>query len=556
MHQLTKHFMHYICLLLLLLPTVAFAQMPDSVSRLSQKEIQFPVDRSEGQDFQLLLLGENGLLMYHIKDKSFEDSNREIELVRLDTALNELWRETLVVDRQLDFSEAKADGKYAYFLFDRKANDVDIVRVDLEKRTSQTLQYEVLKSFQLSYTEAADSVLYLGGRIKDFPVVLRLNFDYNETAVLPSMNQRNASLVAMHIDRPKKRLVVVMQGPNTNRDNALYVNTYSLGGTLLNQYALPHNPDYTLITYRPYVTPSGATLLLGSYSLRTDLLEQGIYALKINEGEQEFLRFYDFGYFRNFFEYMKTRQKEKLKERVAKRKAADKNLLLRYNLLVHQLYETDDWLIISGESVDVQANRSVQPTRMVGGIRNPGDPAAMFPGNDPSMRRYIQRFPGAYATDRGYLPAALAQDAPVMSGGRSVIPTDFRYEHAFACGFDKEGNLSWDNIITYNETEDALPVELSKAYATTDSVYFITPDKDEIIYKASPLLSYTDSSSTTPVEQLTENDELKIGNYSHGGVLNWYKGSFLFSGIRKYSDDATEDGYKRYFFLSKLTFKQ
>ncbi|MFT5619275.1 MAG: hypothetical protein ACI85I_002518, partial [Arenicella sp.] len=383
---------------------------------------------------------------------------------------------------------------------------------------------------------ASNGTLLLGGTIKDLPaVILKRYSEDNKPIVLPSINQLKARLIDIVIDTENERLLVLMQKKRSINNESFYANWYDLKGNILLNREVPLTKDYNLLTFRPYLKDDGSLLLFGSYGLKNESLAQGIYSLELNNGKLGENRFYDFGYLNNFFNYLPEKRREKYIQKVKERLKDGNRKRFGYKLFVHNLEIIDDNIIFMAESYDARSdfsrNQSMQNNQFYGSSL------------DPSMRRYVRRL-GAYS----YLPSAFAID-PWWDN--KPFPDEFNYVHAIALGFDQNGKLLWDNSYTFDDTESEFPIELAKVHVQNDSLAFFQYDSEEYFFKTSDKSTFIEKNAVADTPLLFEEDV--IDNFDHGGVIKWYGGNFLVSGVKRMRNKMDNKKNRHVFFISKFT---
>ncbi len=207
-----------------------------------------------------------------------------------------------------------------------------------------------------------------------------------------------------------------------------------------------------------------------------------------------------------------------------------------YKLFVHDLEIADGNIIFMAESYNAQSDFS----------RNQMMQNNQFYGSnlDPSLRRYVRGL-GYYS----YLPSAFAVD-PWWDN--KPFPNEFDYVHAIALGFDTDGKLLWDNSYTFDDTESEFPIELAKVHVQSDSLAFFQYDSEEYFFKTSEKSKFLEDNAVADTPSLLESDV--IDDFDHGGVMKWYAGNFLVSGVKRIRNKVDNEQNRHVFFISKFTY--
>jgi hypothetical protein len=273
-----------------------------------------------------------------------------------------------------------------------------------------------------------------------------------------------------------------------------------------------------------------ARLLAGTYGLRDMRYAQGLFATDLTPRAataatgRPALRFYDFKRFRHFFDYLNPTREAKLRDRSARREAREASpLQWHFHLLLHELLrQPDGGYTLMAEVYTQQYNYSNTSTWR-------GGAASSY---TPMMRPY-QMYNG-YST------------SPNSAG--------FRTSHVVVCGFDKRGNLLWDNTFVVgpglirSDLEEAVqPLVLANgnlvlAYLLDNEVHY------KRIRQGEP------SPNDTKVELLTSasSNTEKVLDVQQPELLPWGDNKFIASGFQRIKVDRGAE--RQVFFLQALHF--
>ncbi len=504
---------------------------------ISQIHREFPIELRQGERYFTFLLGDKGCITVHSTRMPVESKFRELRLTHYNTDLDTLWSESVLVDFNSYMRFSDTDSKYWYLMLndDSRFNFI-LLRTEISSGITNQYKLADMGKIEVSQFRAANGKVFLGGEVKGFPTVLTFDTQEDQKDVLNSLSQLDARLQQLVVSEKNNQIIAVLKGMAGTRDQGWYVNTYTLKGQMLYKYKLPYNPEYDFINFRPYIINEHELLLFGTYSLVNDYLSQGVYVVKLSEGFQEYERFYDFGYLKRFFKFMPEKKQKRIARKFSEKRNDEKHHEFRYNILLHELVETDKQLLLSGELITISSRSTLPSTLLVSPYAHTNN--TLPDGNVSNgldLSSYIPEtyYPEKYHPDR-------------------EMPTELEYEQAFTCGFDKNGKLLWDNSYKFDHTDNETPIQLAASYAFTDSVFFIEAREADIRFKGSPLTSYTDSTSVhSYIFPVTEKNS---NRYLPGGIRHWYKTNFLFSGIRHYKVQSEEEkDNRKVYFLTKIT---
>lgn len=520
-----------IVLIPLLFVTTLFAQVRQT------EYVELTVDASDGTNYQLVKAGNEGVLCL-LESKRIEKNNHsKMKFTFFDTDLHKKWEQSYLVKSSAKLLGTSYDDGFVYILIQPKEYEYGIMKLSLSDGIISQIDFTDIKDFMITHFEASHGTLLLGGDVKGKPAVILKRYDEsNKPIVLPTINQLKADLIDVVIDDKNEELIVILNKKRPLGERALYVNRYDFNGSIVKNSEVPLSTDFNLVTHRPYLAKDGSLLLFGSYGIRTETVAQGIYSLKIHKGKLAENRFYDFGYLKNFFNYLPENRRARYLKKIKSRLDEGARKRFGYRLFVHDLQVTDDRIILTAESYDPQTEY-VRRYDMLSASTRPG---AFYP----STRRYASLF-----YPNGYIPSAFAQDA---LRDQEWMPSEYKYQHAFVLGFSKSGKLLWDNSYAFDDTKSSFPIEMSQAVVSNDTLAFLEYGEDKYHFKMSVKSEYEDEAISIDVPEVFAGDEQK--NLDHGGLMRWYGNNFLVSGIKDFNNNVDKEKKRHIFFISKYTF--
>ena len=135
--------------------------------------------------------------------------------------------------------------------------------------------------------------------------------------------------------------------------------------------------------------------------------------------------------------------------------------------------------------------------------------------------------------------------------------TGYRYTHAVVIGYDKQGNVLWDNSF---EIEDVLTYSLEQlvhADVQDDQIVLLYVYDNEIRSKIIKGGEVLEGKSYSAIRLTFDNDELRDRRTDIGGLEDWYDSNFYAYGTQQIKN-LTDAGVKlnrRVFFINKLHYR-
>jgi hypothetical protein len=302
-------------------------------------------------------------------------------------------------------------------------------------------------------------------------------------------------------------------------------------GQLLNSEFVQTESERSLLTAQLSPPEDTTTrLLAGTYGLRDMRYAQGLFATDLTARAstaatgRPALRFYDFKRLRHFFDYLNPTREARLHERTARREAREASPLhWHFHLLLHELLPQPDGGYTLVAEVYTQQYDYSNSSNWRGGTT----------GSYNAIMRPYQTYNNYSASQR--------------SGG-------FRTSHVLVCGFDKRGNLLWDNTfvvgpgLVRSDLEEAVqPLVLANGHMVL--AYLLD---NEVHYKR--IRQGEPSPNDTKVELLTSatSQSEKVLDVQQPELLPWGNNKFIASGFQRIKVDRGAE--RQVFFLQALHF--
>lgn len=500
------------------------------------EHVELEIDPKHGSNYQLIQAGQEGVLCLLESQKLEKNNNIQLKFFFYDTDLHQEWEQGYLINSSAKILSTAYDEGFIYILVQTKEFEYSIMKLSLKDGIISQIAFTDIQDFLITHFEASHGTLLMGGTIKNTPAVILKRYDKdNKPIVLPSINQLKSDLIDLVIDEKREEIVVLLDKKRPIGERAIYVNRYSYDGNIEKNSVVQLSSDFNLITYRPHMADDGSLLLFGSYGMKTETLAQGIYSLRIKNGKLAENRFYDFGYLKNFFNYLPTAKRERYLKKIRQKFEEGSRKRFGYKLFVHDLQVSDNRIIFSAESYDPQNDYRRY------------DAMASAAGGTPYFYPSARNFATSYSN--GYLPSAFSRDARRFS---DVAATEYKYTHAFVLGFNKSGKLLWDNSYTFDDTEMTFPIELTQVAVTNDTLAFLQYDEEKYHFKMAHQSDYQEDNTSIDIPEVFPGDEQK--DFEHGGMMRWFGNNFLISGMKKFDNKRDNDQKRKVFFISKYTF--
>ncbi|SFF31286.1 hypothetical protein [Thermoflexibacter ruber] len=487
---------------------------------------ELEINKKVGENYKVLNLEENGMLVFVESEEYLKGGRKEIILSKFDTTLQQQWMRAISIDYSSNVGLHYQDGDYLYLLINKEDKEYDILKIHIHGGLIIPIKYERIVKMEISHFAVIDNVLLFGGSVDGRPVVIHHDYINGKPKVLPAINTLKATINRLDICKNDKSIFVLLTPTTNKKKESFYYNIFDIEGKLLNNTAVPYEKDYILYTFQPYFISQNEWYLFGMYSLLAKDKAQGIYVTHIVNNAQEFIKFYDFIYFKNFFNYL-AKRKDKVLSKIKGQREEGNIYKHDYNFVIRELKILDDKILFLADSYNPIYRDGINQGFNV----NPMFLSAM----NMSYRSLIN------INDFMRSPSA------------SRSPVGYKYRHGIVCAFDKTGRLLWDNSLEYKDLESHFQVTPQlQVNMGRDSLTLLNFQDGKIFYKR------TDKSTT--VEEIKEIEiPLKeeanklISDRDREAVMSWYGDYFILYGMQQLKAGSSGNS-RKVFYLSKLAY--
>ncbi|MDF7813374.1 hypothetical protein [Hymenobacter sp. YC55] len=527
-----KYVYSYLCILL----GVGFAQLglaqPAPPTPVQGLRLELPLETYSSDVHVLPMPQDSSLILLVDKDPLSGRKNTSYEVQKYNFRLQPKWLKVMEVPREFEFRQICGEGTNAYALFQSESveNRLYVAAIDGASGQVRTYTFDTKLARSVYDLKALDGNLFVSVLVDNHLTILLLDLAANKYQFLPSVYEPLPAQLSFLADSAARRAEFVLSQTNGFKTR-LQLKQLSAQGKLLRSEFVQAESERGLISAQisPASDSASGRLLAGTYTLRDARYSQGLFAADLSAGvtptgSRRSLRFYDFANLKHFFDFMSPSRAARLRQRSERYRATDRVLRLRYRTLIHDLIPFQDGYVMVAEVYYPQYRQNAYSP--FGGAYLPYSPY-----------RY-----GGYNTSNWY--------------GGSRQAEGYRITHALVCGFDKRGNLLWDNTFVLKDVYSNSLTETVRLRPLPDGqrVAIAYLDEDKFNYK---VIDHTNPSpndlhvelQTTALPTVKE----KATSTSQEGLTAWYGSRFLAFG---YQNIRTEKAPNReVFFVNVIGFE-
>lgn len=469
-------------------------------------------------DFQIIPAEEQGLLVV----KSSRNRNKEgwiWSFNMVDTTLNVSWTVIHTIPFGANFLGYDYSNGAFFLLFGEssyKLEEMKVMKVDIVDGRADHYEVNTVFPVQLTEFEVVGNTLVFGGYANFRPVVMLYDMIEKKPKVLPGFYNNNSDILEIRIDDEQKAFTVILNERTFNKKITIALKTFTEHGEMLQTKALESDYEKSLIDGVSTTFESGVQYVAGTYARKKSEYSRGLYLAKLQGGEQLMLKYHNYADLENFFSYMKAKREQRVKDRISRRKVKGRKVKFNYRLLVHDIIQRGDEYILIGE--------------------------AYYP-------KYSTYGGGGY------------YDAPYQGNSRQnwADPNfvGYKYTHAVVVGFDRSGNVVWDNSFEINDVLSTQLTEFVKVSTEEDRIVLLYIYEDVLRSKIIEGSQILEGKSFDPIALHFQSDEIKDNSKEMEGLENWYDTKFYAYGIQNIKNlrDQNVKLNRKVFYINKVQYK-
>jgi hypothetical protein len=448
--------------------------------------------------FQLVPLKEQGFLLIAESEKQ---SGKWFFSI-YDTCLKKMNEKSIQTNPKLFFQAKHKEGNNLYLLFTKYKSD-EFQLVEFNTITHQVLLHTIkaLKKFHFTGFRVMKDACFVSGMIGQTSLILHFKLTDKKPKVLPASLTKNLEIDSIEKDSLHQlvHFCIVSDKP---RDYDILIKSFSTNGELIDELKVHTEGENKLISGKVSTLENSRKIAIGTYSDGSSSLADGIYIAGFQvDNSQEYIKFYPFTSFKNFFSYLPEDQQkriDKLKSRLNEKhkELKGKDVRLQYRLLVHHPVQREKDILLVAE--------------------------AYFP---------------------------LYKHTPKIDwqGRREGVTSEIVFEgyqhtHAVVMSFDDKGKMQWDNVFKIEHVKNRDLQKIIHLRPRSNSLTMLYGAEGFIRSKVIQSQEVIDNEGKVKIPTAFLED--KVGKTYSNEIAYWYEKHFLAWGYQLIENKGVELEFK------------
>ncbi len=465
---------------------------------------RFEIPIENGESYDVISAGEDGLFVYQKVLGQSNNLNTVWKIARVDTSFDVQWVKlySLSADYELvDHYYHEGQGHLLFNNFSTKNKNLELISWDL---TGDIERLPIRNYIPFNYFDfvVMEDAAVIAGYFNYRPIVILYNFRDRIPRVLPGIFNEKSTITDIKVN-DNQTFDVTLAGRTLDKKYTLFVNTFDFEGNAVKNVTLDTDRTKSLLFGRTQQMESNAQLVAGVYGRYNSEYSRGLFVTSLNRFGEQKSKFYNYAELKNFFNYMRAGREKRVRNRIERRKIKGKKIRFNYRFLVHDLIEYDDQYVLLGEAF-YPKYRNTGTSAGGGNFFNPV----------PNINR------GLYSSN--------------------LIFDGYRYTHAVVLGFDKSGNLLWDNSFEIN---DVISFELEQfvhASKSGENIALLYVYDNKIRSKIIMENDVVEGKELLDVALKYEGDQSREGSTNLMGLNKWHNNTFFNYGTHSVTNISKE----------------
>ncbi|MEP2774185.1 MAG: hypothetical protein ABJH05_18655 [Fulvivirga sp.] len=508
-------------------------------SQVKQTE-RYEMEKKNTDDFfTVLSAGEKGAVIVRDVNKEFSFKTKSKgdawEITAVDTTLQEVWQKEINVDYGHVFKAFEITDDDLYLLFrdgEFEKNDYRLVTINIASGDTSSYVIENELALDLSHiTVLNKKLMVLAGYVRYSPTLVSHTIGSKKFEVIPGFFKDRSDVIDLRSNENGTFNVLTLE--KGYEGFFIRLRTHGYDGAILFEREVRMQEQYRVLSGRSTGFIDGNIIITGAYGGRNSYYSQGIYlAIAKPEGQDNIVKYIDFTEMEHFFDYMRPKRAERLRNKVKRKREMGKDYNYNARLLLHEVLKTKEGFVVSAEVYDPRYDRMGRPEF---------DNNYFSPNNNNN-----QNFSGA---NYNYVrqPNRLANVDQA---------NHFEYLESIVLSLNTKGDLLWDQSFTIDDVETASLEPVVDLTLDQEHLLMLYKNEEEVSYK------YIQPQDTAwqekvPILLTHENDEIKHNYDLIGGTEHWYGRNFFVWGYHKVGNNVNPaiDKRRNVLFINKVKFE-
>jgi len=490
-------------------------QVPAQIIQPSRFEI--PMEPRD-YDFIVTSAEENGMVLFRPMP-TYESGDQLWQFMKLDSSLQVNWSMDYYIDNRLNLVSYSSNRETLILAMSRdpdRNRDLLFLKFHLADSSLTTHEFENLFAIEITDMVIVENAVVVSGIVNYRPTVICYDLTEGSARVAAGSYNNDTEVIQLSVDKQYPVFEVLTSEKNELKQLTIASSIYDAAGELIDRTELNPGPENNLIFGRSTFGEFRYRLFVGTYSKNKSDYSRGIFVARVDDYGDQKINYYNYSELENFFNYMRAGRKKRIKKRIERKRISGKNVKFNYRLMVHDIFERADGSYV-----------------MLGEAFYP------FYGNSSNPVTY----------DNNWYRQNSIRDIYSLQ--------EFKYTHAVIIGFNKTGEIIWDNSFEINDVTTLQLEQYVHAVANKDEIVLLYVYDEQIRSKIIQEDEIIEGKVFNDIQLKFEDDLLVDETSERVKLRDWYGNYFYMHGRQKIKNlrESDSGGNRWVFFINKISYR-
>lgn len=504
------------------------------LSSLSYGQISQPAryereQKNNDQDFIMISMHESGIALIRDKEK-YKEGKQLWELIRLDTALQEVWMMELDIENRHRLVGYEFKDNVIHLLYrdgEHEANDLTLFTIHAITQDIHRYLIKQELSFRVTHFCAMTGNIALGGYVSNEPAVLLYNLETEKAKLVPGFFVSDTELLDLRVNTNNTFNTLIAE--RTNKQNKfLVLKTFDSQGALLLEDQIEIDPKLTILTGLTSTLINDEMLLAGTWTEGNSKQASGIYTTLVDPFNNQPIHYYDFGQFNHFLDYLSAKRAASVKQKSAQAKKLGIVPDFKTYAAPMRLAEQPEGFALLSE------------------VYLPATSLNTYPSWNYGMPYYGYSAYGYNSFTNRYYNSPYQYNS-TNTGDTKMLHTSFMI-------FDRQGELIQDYGIKLDNKKMVGMVEQTADFIYYEDCQALAYKKEKEIFLVGTLPDGSVLADTIQSESQSPTDFIKYDSDQNTAIRFWYKTNFYVWGYQsiRNKSEGVDDPNRYVFYINKV----
>jgi hypothetical protein len=491
----------------------------------------------EDDDF-IILNKEDGVVAFRMVSESGLSKDRNLEYFVADHQLRVKGLRQLSVKAFFNLLGFDLDGDWLYVLFQKGDNySGEKYMVGINLLTDKTVEIPLNAILEMDMQEffVLEGKAIFMGNMDYRPAIQVFNTSTQHLTTIQGIYEKDLQIIQMRKAPEFVGFDVLMSRRDRFRNKSVTVASFDTEGNKLREVKIDQLGDPNAEIVDGLLTHAYGynQALIGPYSLKRKNVYQGLYFAQINEFGEYRSHLFNLADFKNFFNYLPEKTKNRRLRSLEKAMEKGKQPPIRNTLATREVISQDGLYLVYNDHF-VSSSRRYHPRD------------GMYINNFYRMSPMVGN-PGGLG---GYYSPLWSN--PYFRSGQ--VASEYKYLSAQMVLMDENGTIIWEKSLPLDNASRSNPGKFGEVTFDGNNLYYMYLDESELKLSHLQNGEVMVENETYQLELLNENERINETQERSLNLMWWYDNYYLLSGKQKvrFLQEDGKQANKDVYFLTKV----